>query len=129
MRKLFYVFAFLDAISLIFLGMQLWHIAADFSNITLLSEKISSILMFPMFALIAYCVYAQVKMKKIAALLYYVQFPFRLYLWVFSIGFISLIPEAVGLFEDKWFDITLKTCIMFEFIRLYLTIRNHKNLI
>ncbi|MCJ0741599.1 hypothetical protein [Pedobacter montanisoli] len=128
MRKLFLVFAFLDAISLIFLGMQLWQISSDFSKITLLSEKISSVLMFPMFALIAYCVYAQIKAKKIAAVWYYVQFPFRLYLWIFSIGFISLIPEAIGLFEDKWFDITLKTCIMFEFIRLYLTIRNHKKL-
>lgn len=84
--------------------------------------------MFPMFLLLAAGVVGLWFFKKMGFIIYYIQFPFRLYLWVFTIGFIALLPEAFGRFEDYWFNLTLKICIVAEFIRLYLTIKMQLNL-
>jgi len=127
MRVLFRSFAFLDLLSLVFMGMQLWHIANHYHELpNQLSEKIQAILMFPMFLLVLIGALKLFQFKKWGFILYYIQFPFRLYLWVFSVGFITLIPEALDNFDDKWFNILLKTCMMAEFIRLYLTIMIHR---
>lgn len=124
MRLLFRSFAFLDLVSLVFMAMQLWQIATHFNELgPQLSVKVESILMFPMFLLVIIGAIGQFNLKKFGFVLYYIQFPFRLYLWVFSIGFITLFPEALGYYGDKWFGVLLKVCMMFEFIRLYLTIR------
>jgi hypothetical protein len=128
MRLLFRSLAILDIISLVFLGMQLWQISHHFKEITKLSDKVEAILMFPMFLLILVGAAGLFLMKKFAFILYYIQFLFRLYLWVFTIGFISLLPEAFNQFEDFWFGALLKTCIMAEFIRLYLTIKGQINI-
>jgi len=125
MRNLLRSFAFLDLISLVFMAMQLWQISHHFNEITMPSEKLSAILMFPMFALVLAGAIGLVRLKKFGLILYYIQFPFRLYLWVFSIGFITLMPEALSVFDDKWFGILLKVCIVAEVIRLYLTARVH----
>lgn len=128
MRILLRFFAFLDSIALFLLGMQLWHIFHHFGEIEKQSEKLSSALMFPMFILVAVGAIGLWFVKKFGFIVYYIQFPFRLYLWVFTIGFIALLPEAFGRFEDYWFNLILKTCIVAEFIRLYLTIKVHLNL-
>lgn len=128
MRILLRSFAFLDFIALFLMGMQLWVIWHRFNEIAKLSEKISSVLMFPMFLLLAAGAVGLWFFKKMGFIIYYIQFPFRLYLWVFTIGFIALLPEAFGRFEDYWFNLTLKICIVAEFIRLYLTIKMQLNL-
>lgn len=128
MRILLRSFAFLDFIALFLMGMQLWAILHHFNETVKLSEKISSVLMFPMFLLLAAGVVGLWFFKKMGFIIYYIQFPFRLYLWVFTIGFIALLPEAFGRFEDYWFNLTLKICIVAEFIRLYLTIKMQLNL-
>ena len=126
MRLTLRSFALLDVLSLVFLGMQVWQIATHYQELTnKLSEKIQAILMFPMFILILAGAIGLFFVKRFGFILYYIQFPFRLYLWIFSIGFITLLPEAFGFYEDKWFDTLLKFCFMAEFIRLYLTIRIH----
>lgn len=124
MRLLLRLFVFLDLISMVFMAMQLWQIAHHFNELpNQLSVKVESLLMFPMFLLILGGVVGLYKGKKFGFILYYIQFPFRLYLWVFSVGFITLLPEALSYYEDKWFDILLKVCMTAEFMRLYLTIR------
>ncbi|MES2417445.1 MAG: hypothetical protein V4541_04610 [Bacteroidota bacterium] len=123
------IFAFLDFISLVFMGMQLWQIANHYSELSnKLSVKIGALLMFPMFLLVLIGAIGLFFGKKVGYILYYIQFPFRLYLWVFSVGFITLLPEALSVYDDKWFDILLKVCIVAEFIRLYLTIRSQLRL-
>ncbi len=118
-------FVLLDVLSLVFMGMQLWQIVTHYNELTLVSEKVQAILMFPIFILIVMGAIGLFLIKKFGFMLYYIQFPFRLYLWVFSVGFITLLPEAFSVFDDKWFDILLKVCYVAEFIRLYLTIRIH----
>ncbi len=125
MRILFRAFAFLDLFSLLFMTMQLVTIISNFDKITLLSDKVQSFLMFPMFILVAIGAYGLFFQKKVGYISYYIQFPFRLYLWVLSLGFITLLPEALSNYDDKWFSILLKVCYVGEFIRLYLTIKAH----
>ncbi|WP_162795905.1 hypothetical protein [Pedobacter nanyangensis] len=127
MRILLRAFAFLDLFSLLFMILQLAAIVNNFGKLTLLSDKVQSILMFPMFVLVAAGAYGLFFQKKIGFISYYVQFPFRLYLWVLSLGFITLLPEALSNYDDKWFPILLKVCYVGEFIRLYLTIKAHYN--
>lgn len=123
MRILFRAFAILDLLSLIFMTMQLWAVIQNFSQFTLLSDKVQGVLMFPMYALVLVGAYGLFFSKKFGFLSYYIQFPFRLYLWVFTLGFITLLPEALSNYDDKWFPILLKVCFAGEFVRLYLTIR------
>ena len=125
MRLTLRSFALLDVVSLVFMGMQLWQISQHFTEINQLSTKVQSVLMFPMFALVLAGAIGLWFYKKIGFILYYIQFPFRLYLWIFTLGFITLLPEAFGSFEDYWFGILFKVCMTAEFIRLYLTIRVH----
>ena len=94
MRLTLRSFALLDVVSLVFIAMQLWQIMLHFNEIDLLSTKIQSVLMFPMFALVLAGAIGLWFYKKFGFILYYIQFPFRLYLWVFSLGFITLLPEA-----------------------------------
>ena len=130
MRLTLRSFALLDVLSLLFMSVQLWQIVTHFDEQSyLLSEKVRAILMFPMYVMLLMGAIGLFFAKKFIFILYYIQFPFRLYLWVFSLGFITLLPEAFGLFEGIWFDILLKICFVAEFIRLYLTIRIHRNLI
>ena len=123
MRLLLRSFALLDIVSLVFLGMQLIEITSHFNEIEQLSTKVQSILMFPMFFLILAGAIGLWLGKKFGFILYYIQFPFRLYLWIFTLGFITLLPEAFNRFEDYWFNVLFKVCMMAEFIRLYLTIK------
>ena len=125
MRILLRVFAFLDVLTIIFMTMQLWDISNNFDKFTVRSEKIQAILMFPVFALVIIGALGLSLAKKYGFISYYIQFPFRLYLWVLILGFITLLPEALGNYDDKWFPILLKVCYVGEFMRLYLTIRAH----
>lgn len=128
MRILLRVFALLDVLSLIFMAMQLWAIVKQYSAMTLLSDKVQSVLMFPMFVMLVIGIVGLFKLKKYGFVSYYIQFPFRLYLWIFTIGFITLLPEALSVYDDKWFPILLKVCIAAEFVRLYLTIKAQLNI-
>ena len=62
--------------------------------------------------------------KKFGLVTYYIQFPFRLVVWVFSIGFITLLPEWLNL-SDGWFNALFRICIIAEFFRLYFTVKMH----
>ncbi|WP_152969662.1 hypothetical protein [Pedobacter sp. Hv1] len=124
MRLLFRSLVLLDLISLVLMSMQLWYISNHYSELpNQLSVKIESILLFPMFVLVLIGAIGQFLLKKFGFILYYVQFPFRLYLYVFSIGFITMLPEVMEIYNFKWYDALLKICFMVEFIRLYLTIK------
>ena len=128
MRILFRAFAFLDLISLVFMAMQLWVVIRKFSEFTLMSDKVQGVLMFPMFILVLVGAYGLFSLKKIGFISYYIQFPFRLYLWVFTLGFITWLPEALGDYGDVWPSILFKVCFVAEFIRLFLTVRTHYQL-
>lgn len=125
MRFVIRFFVCLDLISLVFMGMQLWLIAHQFDQILKQPEMLTAVLKFPMFILVLIGGIGLLQVKKFGFILYYIQFPFRFYLWVFSLGFITFFPELFGSFEDYWFDVLLKVCMLAEFVRLYFTIKAH----
>jgi hypothetical protein len=128
MRFLLRFLAFFDALALVLMTMQIIYISTHFDEKILLSEKVESILMFPMYLLILVGAIGLFFFKKYAFILYYIQFPFRLYLSIFTIGFITLLPEAFESYDDKWPAILIKLCFVAEVIRLYLTIGAHRKL-
>ncbi|MDQ7948618.1 MAG: hypothetical protein REI78_15740 [Pedobacter sp.] len=128
MRFLFRTLAIFDVFAIVIIGMQLYNITKNFDEKILLSEKIQAILMYPMFVLIIAGAIGLFFLKRYGFILYYIQFPFRLYLFIFTLGFITLIPEALENYEDKWPEILKKVCFVAEVVRLYLTIRGHQQL-
>ena len=128
MRPFFRALAVLDFIALFLMGTQLFYISQNYKSLIKTSEQVNAIGLLVMFFLILVGAIGLFLQKKLGFILYYVQFPFRLYLWIFTLGFITLLPEAFELYDEKWFDILLKICFVGEFIRLYLTIRGHINL-
>ena len=138
MRNILRSFAVLDLLSLVLLVMQLWVNVSKIStfnlwaiqqafNLQTLENKINAVLMFSMFVLILIGAHGFFFRKKTGYILYYIQFPFRLYLWIFTLGFITLLPEALNYYGDTLINVLLKFCFVFEFIRLYIVIRAHMN--
>lgn len=129
MRAALKTFAFLDLISAAFLGMQVFQIITHLDQIP--SDWMSVVKAGSMTAIFFSLFVSMTGLwlsKKFGFITYFVQFPFRLLLWVFSLGFITLIPEALSYYGDGWFDVLFKLCIMAEFFRLYFTIRFYRRL-
>ncbi|MDB5019816.1 MAG: hypothetical protein JWQ28_943 [Pedobacter sp.] len=129
MRLTFKLFALLDLISIVFLAMQIWTILTHVSDVrtdTFSLVKITlTILIFLSLFLTTAGLYT---FKKYGLITYYIQFPFRLFLLVFSIGFITLLPEFFNL-GDQFFSWLFRLCVMAEFFRLYYTILAYKTFI
>ncbi|RNL49589.1 hypothetical protein [Pedobacter jejuensis] len=126
MRLTTKIFALLDVISICLLAYPFWSIVTHLNEIpdqTL--SQIRVILTLPMFVLLFVSAIGLFLFKKAGFIAYYIQFPFRLIVWVFSIGFITLLPEILNL-NQSWFDILFKICFIAEFFRLYFTIQIHR---
>ena len=127
MRLFFRFLAVLDLLASVFVAMELWQVLPRYGQLELV-DKVRMILLAPTFILLLIGIYGLFTGKKIGNIAYYIQFPFRLYLSVFTVGFITLLPEALSNFEDTWPAILIKVCFMAEVIRLYLTIKEHHKL-
>ncbi|GAA4207438.1 hypothetical protein GCM10022289_29900 [Pedobacter jeongneungensis] len=119
-------FALLDIISIALLAKQFWQILTHLNEIPdqILSQA-KVILLLPLFVSLFISALGLILFKKFGFITYYIQFPFRLVVWVFSIGFIMYLPEILSL-GDRWFDILFRVCFIAEFFRLYFTIRIHR---
>ena len=126
MRYTIRIFAILDVISILLLATQFWDMVTHLDQIPqeILSQA-KVILVIPLFVSLFVSATGLALLKKIGFITYYIQFPFRLVVWVFSIGFITFLPEWLGLGE-KWFDILFKLCFIAEFFRLYFFIKYHR---
>lgn len=119
-------FALLDLISIILLSQQFLGIVTHLNEIP--NQALSQarvLLTIPLFLSLFITTSGLFLFKKFAFITYYVQFPFRLVVWIFSIGFITYLPELLNLGE-RWFDILFKLCFIGEFFRLYFTIQIHR---
>jgi len=127
MRVTTKLFALLDIISILLLSKQFWGIITHLNEIPdQLLSQVRVILTLPLFVSLFISAVGLFLFKKFGFITYYIQFPFRLIVWVFSIGFITFLPEVLNLGE-KWFDILFKVCFIAEFFRLYFTIQIHRN--
>ncbi len=120
-------FALLDLISIVLLARQFWQILTHLDEIPdqILSQA-KVILLLPLFVSLFISAIGLILFKKFGFITYYIQFPVRLIVWVFSIGFITFLPEMLSLGE-RWFDILFRICFIAEFFRLYFTIKLHRS--
>ncbi|MET4081226.1 hypothetical protein ABIB40_001171 [Pedobacter sp. UYP30] len=126
MRALTKIFAAFDLISIILLFQPVLDLMKHFDEVpdSLLSQA-RVWLTFPLFLSLFASAIGLALFKKFGWIAYYIQFPFRLVLWVFSIGFITLLPEWLNL-SDGWFNALFRICIIAEFFRLYFTVKIHR---
>jgi len=120
------LFAMLDVISIILLGKQFWGMVTHIHEIP--DQVISQVkvwLTISLFLLLFVSAIGLILFKKIGFIAYYIQFPFRLIVWIFSIGFITYLPELLNL-SEVWFSIFFRVCFIAEFFRLYFTIKIHR---
>lgn len=128
MRLTIRIFALLDIISVCLLAKPFWEIITHLKEIPdQVLSQVRVILTLPMFVSLLVSAAGLILFKKFGFITYYIQFPFRLVVWVFSIGFITLLPELLNL-NQIWFDILFKLCFIAEFFRLYFTIKIHKKI-
>jgi len=126
MRLLLKIFALLDVISIIFMAPQIWSLLFHHNDIP---SELISILKIVLTILIFISLFISAiglfRIKKYGLITYYIQFPFRLILWVFSIGFITFLPELLQQ-GDQWFSLLFRICIVVEFFRCYYTVQAHR---
>lgn len=118
--------AVLDLISIILLGKQIWGIITHIHEVP--DQWVSQVkvwLTLFLFVLLFVSAIGLLMFKKIGFIAYYIQFPFRLIVWIFSIGFITYLPELLNL-NEAWFNILFRVCFIAEFFRLYFTIQIHR---
>jgi hypothetical protein len=126
MRLTFKFFALLDLISIVFLAIQIWTIITHVHDVrTDTFSVVKMSLTFLIFLSLFLSTVGLYSFKKYGLLTYYIQFPFRLFLLVFSIGFITMLPEYFN-FGDQFFSWLFRICVMAEFFRLYYSILAYK---
>ncbi|WP_231425811.1 MULTISPECIES: hypothetical protein [Pedobacter] len=119
-------FALLDIISIILLAKQFWGIVTHINEIPdQVLSQVRVVLTLPLFLSLFISATGLILFKKFGFITYFIQFPFRLIVWIFSIGFITFLPEVLNLGE-RWFDILFKICFIAEFFRLYFTIQIYR---
>jgi hypothetical protein len=129
MRLTFKVFALLDLISILFLSAQLWTLLTHLHDVKTDAFSIAKVCLTVLMYVSLFATTAgQYRFKRYGLIIYYIQFPFRLFLLVFSIGFITLLPEVLSL-GDEFFSWLFRICVMAEFFRLYYSILAYKKFI
>lgn len=129
MRRAFKFFAFLDLISIIFMFSQVWMLLTHLGQLkTDVFSLVKAGLTLLIYVSLFFTAWGQFKFRRYGMLVYYVQFPFRLFLMVLSIGFITLLPEVINL-GDNFFTWLFRICIVAEFFRLYYTILAYKKFV
>ncbi|KIO76235.1 hypothetical protein TH53_16095 [Pedobacter lusitanus] len=126
MRFLFKLFALLDVISIVSMSPQIWSVLVNYKEIpgdaTSVARVVLTLLIF--FSLFVSAA-GLFQFRKYGIITNYIQFPFRLLLFVFSIGFITLLPE---LFPSgaQWFGVLFRICIIAEFFRAFYVLQGHR---
>jgi hypothetical protein len=127
MRYILRFFSLLDVISIALLSKQVYSILShihELSTETLSVIKIILILViYPLLFASAIGLFMQ---KKWGSISYYIQFPLRLIVWVFSFGFLTFISEYYP--NPLLFDWIFRLVIILEFFRLYFTVQAGKRL-
>jgi hypothetical protein len=129
MRLTFKFFALLDLISILFMASQVWMLLTHLGQIKTDPFSLSKAgLTLLIYISLFFSTLGQYRFKRYGMIVYYIQFPFRLFLMVLSIGFITLLPEVIDLGEN-FFTWLFRICIVAEFFRLYYTILAFKKFV
>ncbi|MDF3077080.1 MAG: hypothetical protein K0S09_969 [Sphingobacteriaceae bacterium] len=114
-------FAVLDIISIVMLGKQVFSIVQHIGEIPDQSlSKIRIGITVLLFLLLFVSAAGLMMLKKWGAIAYYIQFPFRLVVWGFSFGFVTLFYDFT---EAQVLDWVFRILMVLEFMRLYFTVQ------
>lgn len=117
----------MDVISIVLMVPQIWAVINHFDTIpagdTMSIVKIAGMLL--LFLSLFISATGQFLFKKYGIITYYVQFPFRLVMFVYSVGFITFLPELFML-NNAWFVWMFRICVTAEFFRIYYTVQAHR---
>lgn len=126
MRNTLRLFAVLDLIGIAFLTKQSFDIVTHLNDVpNEFLSKAKVFLLLGLFVSLFISATGLLLIKKYGLITYYIQFPCRLLVWVFSIGFITYIPELFNL-QGNWFPVLFKLCFVAEFFRMYFTVKIHR---
>lgn len=118
-------FALLDVLSIVLVSRQVQQIVA---NIGLMPDAAISQIRIVSFLIVYFLLFVSATglffIKKTGLISYYVQFPLRLIVWVFSFGFLTFISQ--GFSNTLVFDWLFRIAVVLEFFRLYFTVQIHR---
>ncbi len=127
MRYTLRFFSLLDIISIALLSKQVYSILSDINHLSTTTPSIIKIIVlliiYPLLLGSAIGLFMQ---KKWGSVSYYIQFPLRLVVWVFSFGFLTFISEYYP--HPLVFEWIFRLVIVLEFFRLYYTIQISRKL-
>lgn len=120
------LFGVLDLISIALLSKQIYSIASNLDSIpdSTISEVRIALLLIS-YLLLFVSAAGLLTTRTYGMIVYYIQFPIRLLVWVFSFGFITFISEYAT--NPSVFDWSFRIAIILEFFRLYFTVKFHRS--
>lgn len=120
-------FSILDVVSIILLSPQLYQI---FTHIDQIPRETLSILkiVFTVFTFILLFISAigLFRINKMGFISYYIQFPMRIVVWVFSFGFLTFLSQYFS--NVTVFEWLFRLVFVLEFFRLFFTVQIHRKL-
>jgi hypothetical protein len=118
-------FALLDILSFILLSQQVFQILRNFQNIPLQGPSTLRVfVLLIIYPLLLVSAYGLFRLNKFGFISYYIQFPMRLLVWVFSFGFLTFISQYFN--NPLVFDWLFRIAVILEFFRLYFTVQIHR---
>ncbi len=120
-------FAILDMLSILLLIPQLYQAFSNISQIpgdTMALVKVSFTVLT--FILLFVSASGAFWISKAALISYYVEFPMRLVVWIFSFGFLTFISQYFP--GDAVFQWIFRIVFVLEFFRLFFTVQIQKAL-
>jgi hypothetical protein len=125
MKSTLRLFALLDILSFILLSQQVFQILTNFENIPHQGPStFRVVLLLLIYPLLLVSAFGLFRLKKFGLITYYIQFPIRLLVWVFSFGFLTLVSQYFD--NPLVFDWLFRIAIILEFFRLYFTVQIHR---
>ena len=125
MKSTLRFFAVLDIGSVILLSPQIYALLSSLESIPPQNlSRIKAALLLIVFLLLFVSATGLFLRKKFGAIAYYIQFPMRLIVWVFSFGFLTFISQYFS--NPQVFDWLFRLAIILEFFRLYFTVQIHR---
>ena len=125
MKSTLRFFAILDIGSVILLSPQIYALLSSLESIPPQNlSRIKAALLLIVFLLLFVSATGLFLQKKFGAVAYYIQFPMRLIVWVFSFGFLTFISQYFS--NPLVFDWLFRLAIILEFFRFYFTVQIHR---
>ena len=126
MRNTLRFFSLLDVLSIALLSKQVFNIMINIGSLAPQTASLVKAILLPLIYIsLFFTAFLLFQQKKSGLIIYYIQFPVRLLVCVFSFGFITMLASLSN--NPQLFNWLFRLVIILEFLRLYLSIRIHRS--